>query len=308
MYDFNIVIPGNRKPGKYLQKILGDNHGINLGSLVDSLKMEPVLAKNQEDYFDLLKDCHSCQSSNKEEFWDVWSNVPGIKLIGLYNPETMDYVARCLINPKEGTFAPIYGSGHYLLEARLLFAGYKSGTITERGIIQEILEDLYRKENSPIKGIPKSKVVKEKITLDHPLIKFMGNGKVVYSDRSGIKLEEWKILLKKVGTNFSWYDFWYDFWDENLKYHEGWFPFQESLETYKKDMKKFRSKCKKYGQSMESDSIEYTITKRIPISEEWEFLEKYEEFVESKLYLDSTREFIKFNLSQGKGWFKKNGK
>jgi hypothetical protein len=118
--DLNIVIPGDRKAGKYLQKIYPVS---DLSALVKSLDFCAVEFQSKKEWFLALDKCHSCQSGdNSELFHRVYSQLPDIKLIGLVD-KNQTPVTRCLINTKNCTYAPIYGHGHFMLEQRLTFVG-----------------------------------------------------------------------------------------------------------------------------------------------------------------------------------------
>jgi len=138
-FDTNINIPAIKKAGKYLQKVKKVK---DLSALVKSLDFCVVELTTQDDYMTALTSCHSCQSNSiaiKKFFFDTYSKISKIKFIGLIDKQGTIY-ARCLVNPRKCTYAPVYGQFHYMLQARLDYAGYRAGAIIEKKEIENLLK------------------------------------------------------------------------------------------------------------------------------------------------------------------------
>jgi len=188
-----VKVPEGLRAGKYLQKQIQKEglENINLPSLVEGLdkKYQFLYAESRQDWYDALEDCHSCQSDFSAQYYTVWAQL-GIQLVTLF--EGCEIVGRCLINEEEGTMAKCYGPKHYILQARLEFAGFSEGVLKDEIDIIEILEVLHPKDESHETDFsetpPKSKV-------------YLKNE--VLSDQSEIieayKIENWDVphIVKK---------------------------------------------------------------------------------------------------------------
>ncbi len=132
-----VNIPAGRKAGKYLQKIASVD---DLSALVKSLPFPVVVLDNREEIVESLRQCHSCQSHNHaiDTYIDTWTHVPGVQVVAMM--DNQEIMARCLVNPSMGTMAPCYGEKHYMLHARLDFAGFENGPIASRADVMTALE------------------------------------------------------------------------------------------------------------------------------------------------------------------------
>lgn len=334
MFDLAIAIPAGRKAGKYLQKIYPVP---DLSSLVKSLEYEGAEFKNALDYEDALTDCQSCQSGRHELFYRVYSQLPDIRFVGLTD-KLGDVVARCLINVRRGTFAPTYGKYHFMLEQRLIFAGYEPGQIVDLKDVRPLLNRTILPATPPDK-FPASLKKAETIRYTKPEPPKYAPDITKACLESAIDAREWfvsevpeqyilkskrvvdayysrdSIIRRKMSCeNIYKHDRYHaidnriltapDRWEKHVKQSEkDWAAYENSLKRYDRGFKKIRPSVK-YG-----SPFERTIERTAPISEDYYF--QAEDIIysqQSTLYIDFNRKFISQTITQKSGWYLKKTK
>jgi len=134
--NLSVSVPEGRRPGKFLGR-LAPTRFYKLSELVESLTYHVQTCESEQDYRLTAIECHSCQSKDPGMYANVWLAVQNVNLIALTKGDKI--VARTLVNWHKGTFAPIYGAKHYLLEARLRFVGLKPGAVASLPEVEKAL-------------------------------------------------------------------------------------------------------------------------------------------------------------------------
>jgi hypothetical protein len=317
-FDLNIVIPAGRKAGKYLQKIFPVN---DLSALVKSLEYCAVVFESKKDYFSALDSCHSCQSGDAqaELFYRVYSQLSNIRFVGLIASGGTP-VARCLINVKKCTYAPIYGRGHFMLEQRLQFAGYRPGDIATIEEIQPFLDTVEKPVCSP-DTFPKS-TIKTKLNMycmpEKPrypvrISKNILAEKINAAEEfcfevpekayfSAIKKNKGRMVRKYSPENidikiFQAIDMWRGYVGEEIA----------ALATYKREKRKYDKAYKKYAPEVKHGQVFYKNIEYLAPVKETYFLRETEstEWFATTFYLDSEKSFLNRSITVPAGWYKK---
>ena len=304
-FDLHINIPAGRKAGKYLQKVAGKGHNMDIKSLVESLNYSITVARTGEDFTDLLNDCHSCQSNDMKAqklYRDVWSSVEGVVVIGLMDDTSFEYMARCIVNPKWGTHAPVYGPKHYLLEARLKYAGYSKGAVAPLEDVQQAVDRFAGTVEEGLKDAPKSRK-EEIIAVWYPRNEYVKRAEEIleqlYNKISAIHIACPNSMpqderLKKF---------------EKLGLHRKWDAVRlatKQLNKFKTKQAKYEIACRKHNRKV-GEKFNTTHIRHVPIREDgWEYQKKnILKSVQTSLYVDHTREFLWTRYERTIGWYKK---
>jgi hypothetical protein len=317
--DLNIVIPGDRKAGKYLQKIYPVS---DLSALVKSLDFCAVEFQSKKEWFLALDKCHSCQSGdNSELFYRVYSQLPDIKLIGLVD-KNQTPVTRCLINTKNCTYAPIYGHGHFMLEQRLTFAGYEAGEVASKKEIKPLLNS----EDRPVcppdkfpKSIRKIKLqnyfLPEKPKYPAEIDKSILKNKIEAAEEfcfevpetayfSAIERSAGKMVRRFSPENADREIFReIETWEKQVKKaEEKWAKYENGKKRYDKAYKKYKP-----GPGISYGEVFYrNIEYLAPIAETHELIrEERKESFKTTLYLDSEKQFLSGTHIVHAGWYQK---
>jgi hypothetical protein len=272
MFDkLEINVPVGLRAGKYLQKIIIKEglKDINLPSLVEGLNsvFEFSLAENYKDWDEALRFCNSCQSGEhtKELYHEVWTRL-GISLAIVRKGGVI--VGRCLVNVETNKMAQTYGEFHYILQARLKFAGFSEGELIAYEEIQEEMQERQDKKDSMgHEKRPKSKTYYYEETL---------------RDNS----EEYKRMLLDRKFWRSMYDY-----DNEVS---------QKISAQRRYLKHIRKQGLKIG-----DPVTVKVVTTRPISDEWEYFKESTSVESSEIYLDSTRSFVQVVSNKKASWYKK---
>jgi hypothetical protein len=327
-FDLQITIPEGRKPGKYLQKTY--NNINDLSSLVRSLDYCPVEFETKDDFLLALTYCHSCQSKGNapDLYYQVYSTLPNIKLIGLLKADKP--TARVLINTKTSTFTRIYGPKHFLLKERLLYAGYKEGSITDVKEISPLLETVIE-PSCPISKFPKSlKKVKQFIftypskprySKDLPfwsLIRYKELLEECINEIPEQALISNPKLKEELETRIEKIDFANDWIERNDKLHN---EYNQRKRKYDKAYRKWNHKINCFGIEREyllkdknPEQMNHDIEYKNPFVVEHTYLSpiKFDyakissddiDYYETSLFLDSIKEFVHGKVIRKAGWY-----
>ena len=299
LFELYICIPAGRKAGKFLAKIMGEEPKF-LSDLVKGLDSRYVygVVSSRNEAAVALQQCHSCQSDNSSQYWNVWTQI-GCTMLAMYDTVTNTYVARCLVNFKTGTYAPTYGPCHYLLEARLQFAGFEEGMLVEQSEIEAALT--LKQEGLKVK-YPKSRVVTKTFVSIQERLDDLLPTLARLTARLNVLRERFKSNSSVSETDYyrtkgpGTYN---QFMDQN------WSMIGQELE-----LERSIKKLKEMGYADGFGSPAYSITPtqiRIPIKQDWDYVSE-DTVVEqkaSKLYNDNTREFVVSSIVKTQGWHKK---
>jgi len=266
-----VNVPVGLRAGKYLQKIIIKEglKDINLPSLVEGLNsvFEFSLAENYKDWEEALNNCHSCQSDDsiKELYHNVWTKM-GVNLAIVRKGGKI--VGRCLVNVETNKMAQTYGEFHYILQARLKFAGFSEGELIAYSEIQEELQNMQDKKDSMgHEKRPKSKTYAYEETL---------------RDNS----EEYKRLL------------------HNRKIWRGMFDYDNETSQKISAQRRYLKHIRKQGLKI-GDPVTVKVVTTRPISDEWEYFKESTSVESSEIYLDFTRSFVQVVSNKKASWYKK---
>ena len=256
----NFEIPKGRKAGKFLRKELNIKDDSLLTDLVASLLYDVVSVTDRNETFRALRECHSCQSNGNapELFFSVWSSVPDVDLLCMVDGNGT-YVARCLVNFKEKTFAPQYGDKHFLLLARLIASGFTAGKIAEYGAVASVVE---REMTLTMGIVPKSRVETSVVTL---------------TDVTPDEIEKAREKMNSCRYN-----------------GRCWFSYKLAEKTLKSLLirrKKFKRAGKRYG--VKDGVVSFSVKKFISLDADgWKLVD---EIGCSSLYVDYDRKFVPYH-------------
>jgi hypothetical protein len=222
-------------------------------------------------------------------------------MLAMFDRETNTYVARCLVNFKEGTYAPVYGPCHYLLEARLKFSGFVEGMLVPLSELESALT-VIRSEGLRVKYPKSRRMLKTHITYGEHL--------ETLSKRYERKKEFLDILetefIKKFNlpdflistnppTQGSYRHFLSIHWDKHIELKE----LEKTLEAIKEVINR------KGKEEPFMKLIKPTVV-CIPIKTDWEYKLETKETSKSKLYSDFDGIFVDKVIIATEGWYKKD--
>lgn len=312
---FNIEIKEGRRPGKVIRKKAPKGFGEDFSAIVESLKYEVEEVVETYDWNEALISCNSCQSKNKETrelFRKVWGNIPKVSFINMFEKTTGNVVARCLINKKKKTHAPVYGEKHFLLESRLKFFGFEKGELVPTDVLENEVKKQIKNSCNYSKDFPKSEI-ETKTEILSPLSE--------QEQESIVRLKKNLLYYTQVRILISDYDGF-------LKREIGFFALGKDLncnkgewrrskrvisglikETavhynalYAKD-RRYKKHCKKQGKKYGNKiKIEYKLYH--PISNQWEWEEEKKEYKKTSLFNDYERGFVSVQITKREGWYK----
>jgi hypothetical protein len=200
-YSLDITTPSGRRPGKVLRKLAPEGFGQDYSALVEAQKYSITEVSDIDTCKWVLKSCPSCQSEDEEtmaNYFNVWSKAPGVKIVALSDGVTP--IARCLVNFKNGTYAPCYGEKHYLLESLLLFAELQEGEVASKECLEAIVDDVI--PDPPQRGLCMRKITIPRYNKLDSIKKLAAKGNRIAISRlkSGEpaeKFREWETLCDK---------------------------------------------------------------------------------------------------------------
>lgn len=288
-FDLQLCVSEGVRPGKRFQKIAENQPGLNIGDLVNSMEDKAVEIKSWEECKRILTDCYSCQSEDeqrKENYFNFWAKFEEIKIIGLFDPKDGKYIARCLLNVKKGTYAPVYGIYHFLLEARLIFAGYQKGGIISRERAELALCKLGVQPDYPVWDAPKSISKRTRVIMGKP---------------KGLPPKYWKNRIKNFRSDYrivpkrkEW-----ELYKKRNKY-------QKKIEKAQKSWGKYLAKAAKHGVDQYGNVVYWQVT-TLPINKFYFKIEKDRTlYRDSTIFLDNAKMFLEECLIEKAGYYRKN--
>jgi len=287
MKKLQLAIPEGRRPGKYLRQKAPDGYGQDFSSLVESLNYRVRIAQNLMDYAYALGDCHSCQSNSimsREVYTDVWLKSKYVDLVIMVTPNgdfEGEIVARALINDKAMTYMPAYGKGHYMLDDRLRYAGFKPGQIIDDDSLSKLTTEAEQVvcHSYFLTKIPKSKVKRTSYTTYNPTSRYV-KALHEYTECKIASPEKRAYMIKMAE------------WSEH---EEQWL--KEDLDDMKYSMHRWKQHCRIAGKPLNSVSVERKIMIHEPLENRYKLVKSEDKVVSSSLYDDYKEDFVKVEIT-----------
>jgi hypothetical protein len=295
-FILKIIVPAGRKAGKYLQKCLEKNHKVDIKALVQSLDFNTKLVRTLDECRRVLEACHSCQASNADQYWEVWSAFKEVALVYMTNAAG-EPVARALVCPKNGTYAPCYGQMHYCLKARLEFAGVEEGEL----VSPERIEAILNQEKVGLTRPPKSRQEVETVIFVGERIEQLERTAQEYQAQA---YEEYYKHYNR-SLSFSYREILSE--EERCLEHD---QVQARMAALRERADRLLAEARRLSREKrpwdEWRRYDPPVVKHIPIREDWDYIaEDIEVEGESAFYLDSERRFLYERCITRKGWYPK---
>ncbi len=331
MYDLILTIPVDVRPGKFLRRFAPEGFGQDFSALVESVKytiagLDCLADGNGNVWDDALLSCPSCQSktqSRRDQYREVWRSLAhtGVVVIGLFD-DNRTCLARCVVNPRTQAYAPVYGPLHYLMEARLRYAGYQYGPVCSTADVVSALEE-YNKRfvEQPLVERPrqKSHVSTRKITMENPAVEIArlesswhtwraNNLDARLSRReirSGIKYETrpLKTPITHVFNGVVWWTQTTDRYQVRTlpKHSEETLRRLDGLRQAKHLKAKWAKHCRLAGASTDNDVVVRTVVQHKP-APRFVYREAHRVSIETEFFLDSEWRWISVGIPVRAGY------